>query len=69
MDQARRLLEQFAVDRKAERIADDLPALASHPKKSEQVTDLYLVELAAQHAARLGTFDRTIKRAAVDVIA
>jgi uncharacterized protein len=68
MDQARRLLEQFVADRKAERIADDLPALASHPKKSEQVTDLYLADLAAEHGARLGTFDQAIKQTAVEVI-
>jgi toxin-antitoxin system PIN domain toxin len=68
MEQARKLLEQFVMDRKADRIADDLPALASHPKRSEQVTDLYLADLAAQHGARFGTFDQAIKHTAVDVI-
>ena len=35
MDKARRLLETFARERKAERIADDLPALDYHPAKTE----------------------------------
>lgn len=68
MQQARKLLEKFATDRRAGRIADDLPALDSHPKKSEQVTDLYLADLAAKHGARLGTFDQAITHAAADVI-
>ncbi len=69
MQQARKLLEAFATDRKAVRIADDLPALDSHPKRSEQVTDLYLAELAARHGARLATFDHAVSHTAVDVIA
>ena len=69
MQEARRLLEQFARDRKADRISDDLNALDSHPMKSEELTDLYLADLAAKHGARLGTFDQTIAHAAVDVIA
>lgn len=35
MEKARVLLNQFATDRKAVRIAADLPALGSHPGKSE----------------------------------
>ena len=69
MAQARTLLAQFATDRKADRVADDLPALSSQPKTSEQITDLYLADLAARHGARLGTFDQAIKHTAVDVIA
>lgn len=68
MEKARRLLETFARERKAERIADDLPALDSHPAKTEQVTDLYLANLADKHGARLATFDRDIPHIAVDVI-
>ena len=37
--------------------------------KSEEVTDMYLADLAAKHGARLGTLDQTIADAAVDVIA
>jgi len=66
---ARRLLEQFAKDRKADRIADDLVALDSRPVKSEEVTDMYLANLAAKHGARFGTFDQAIAHAAVDLIA
>ena len=69
MEQARKLLEQFVIDRKADRIPDDLPALSSNAKRSEQVTDLYLADLAAEHGARFGTFDQSIKHTAVDVIA
>lgn len=68
MQEARRLLEQFARDRKADRIADDLIALDSHPLKSEEVIDMYLANLAAKHGARFGTFDQTIAHVAVDVI-
>ena len=65
MKEARKVLEKFAEDMDADRIADDLPALDSHPRKSEEVTDLYL---AAKHGARLGTLDRGIVHASVDVI-
>lgn len=68
MQEARKLLEQFARDRKANRIADDLVALDSRPTKSEEVTDMYLANLAAKHGARLGTFDQAIAHAAVDVV-
>jgi toxin-antitoxin system PIN domain toxin len=69
METARELLERFARERKAERIADDLPALESHPAKSEHVTDLYLAHLAEKHGARLATFDRSIPHRAVDLVA
>ena len=69
MERARELLEQFAKDRNATRIADDLPALDCHATKSEQVTDTYLAELALKHGVRLGTFDQTIAHKTVDVIA
>jgi toxin-antitoxin system PIN domain toxin len=68
MAKARELLEAFARERKAERIADDLPALDSQPAKTEQVTDLYLANLADKHGARLATFDQDIPHNAVDVI-
>ena len=59
---------EYEADRKAGRLADDLPALDSHPKRSEQVTDLYLADLAARHGARFATFDQAIKHIAVEVI-
>ena len=39
MDRARDVLEKFAWERNADRILDDLPALESHPRFSDQVTD------------------------------
>jgi len=57
MEKAREALEKFCAERKAERITDDLPALESQPKTSEQVTDFYLADLAAKHGLKLATFD------------
>ena len=68
MQKARELLIQFAKDRKAVRISDDLPALDSHPGKSEEVTDNYLADLASLHGLRLATLDENITHASVDVI-
>lgn len=66
MDKARELLEKFASERKAGRIADDLPALESRPRTSAQVTDHYLADLAARHGLKLATFDEEIAHAAVE---
>ena len=60
MEKARDLLKKFANDRGVEWIADDIPALQSHSKNSDSVTDLYLAELAARHKAKLATFDGRI---------
>ena len=68
MAQARKLLKKFLTDRKVDRIADDLAALDSHPKISEEVTDFYLADLAAKHGARLGTFVQGLRHLAADVI-
>jgi hypothetical protein len=68
MDKARELLEKFSKNPRAKRILDDLPALDSCPKKSEEVTDQYLADLAAKHGARLASFDRRIRHPAVDII-
>jgi toxin-antitoxin system PIN domain toxin len=68
MAKARELLEKFSKNPRAERILDDLPALNSHPKKSAEVPDHYLADLAAKHGARLATFDHGIAHRAVAVI-
>lgn len=68
MKDARKALEKFLVETKAARIPDDLPALASDPTNSDQVTDQYLATLAGRHGYKLATFDREIKHAAVEVI-
>ena len=68
MDQARELLGRFIAERKAARIADDLPALESRAATSEQVTDQYLAALAARHGLKLATLDEGIQHKAVKVI-
>lgn len=68
MADARKALEKLLSDTKATRIADDLPALDSHPATSDQVTDHYLAALAAKHGLKLATFDTGIKHAAVEVV-
>ena len=68
MDKARALLESFTSERKAEWIPDDVVALNSRPKKSEEVTDVYLADLAAKHDAKLATFDKSIAHKAIEVI-
>ena len=69
MEQARSLLERFLAERGVERIADDLPALNSNPKTSEQVTDNYLADLAAKHGFKLATLDRQLSHPQVVTIA
>ena len=68
MEKARAGLEKFAMERKADRIADDLPALDPHPSKSEHVTDFYLANLADKHGLKLATFDAGINHRAVDLV-
>jgi len=68
MSKARELLAQFAQERNAERIPDDLAPLQSHPKTSEMVTDQYLADLAATHGAKLATLNQNISHKAVEII-
>ena len=68
MDKTRELLANFITERKATRIADDLPALDSKPDRSEQVTDHYLADLAARHGLKFATLDAGIKHAAVALV-
>ena len=68
MNEARAGLETFTKERKATRIADDLPALESNPKTSDEVTDHYLADLAAKHGLRFATLDAGIKHKAVEVV-
>lgn len=68
MVQARKTLEDFARALHIERIADDLPALDSHPRTSDEVTDNYLADLAAEHGLKLATLDAGIKHSAVELI-
>jgi toxin-antitoxin system PIN domain toxin len=64
MEKTRKLLQQFLTERAVRRIPDDLPAMDSHPQKTEQVTDLYLATLADKHGMKLATLDEKIKHSA-----
>ena len=68
MQDARQGLEEFAKDMKAERIPDDLPALDSHPRTSDQVTDHYLADLAARHGFKLATLDAQLKHPSAELV-
>jgi len=69
MADARSALEAFLSRTKAGRIPDDLPALESKPRRSEEVTDHYLADLAQKHGLKLATFDASIKHRAIELIA
>jgi toxin-antitoxin system PIN domain toxin len=68
MERARELLAKFRAERGAEMIADDLDVLGSHPKKSLEVTDQYLADLAAKHHFKLATLDGDLKHAAAELV-
>ena len=69
MEQARRGLADFCSERRVEWISDDLPPLDSKAKTSEEVTDVYLADLAAKHGFKLGTLDAGIVHPAAELIA
>lgn len=68
MEQARTLLDKFVRERKVEFIPDDLRPLDSRPKKSSEVTDHYLADLAAAHGLKFATLDEDLDHPAVDLI-
>lgn len=68
MEQVRTVLSKFARDKSVKRIPDDLPALDSHPKTSNQVTDHYLADLAAKHGLKLATLDAQLKHPAAELV-
>jgi predicted nucleic acid-binding protein len=68
MAASRRLLHAFLEKHQAEFVPADLPALKASAKKSEELTDLYLAELALSKGMKLATFDTGINHAAVEVI-
>jgi predicted nucleic acid-binding protein len=68
MQDAREALQKFISDRKAERIPDDLPALASHPRTSDHVTDHYLADLATRHGLKLATLDARIRHPSAELV-
>lgn len=68
MATARQLLEAFLQKHQPEFLSDDLSPLNSPATKSEQVTDLYLAELAASKGMKLATLDRGISHRAVELV-
>jgi predicted nucleic acid-binding protein len=68
MERTRQGLEKFIEDRKAGRIPDDLPALDSHPRTSDQVTDHYLADLAVKHGLKLATLDGQLKHSSAELV-
>ena len=68
MAASRQLLDAFLQKHNAEFVPCDLPALKISARKSEELTDRYLAELAASKGMKLATFDTGIKHAAVEVI-
>jgi toxin-antitoxin system PIN domain toxin len=66
---AREALRDFISRYKPRFIADDLSALKSSARSSEQVTDFYLAHLAESHQIKLASFDGNISHGAVEVIA
>jgi predicted nucleic acid-binding protein len=68
MDKTRELLKKFIAERKTGRIADDLPALESKAKKTDDVTDYYLADLATKHGFKLATLDGKIAHPAAELI-
>jgi toxin-antitoxin system PIN domain toxin len=68
MEQARELLAAFVRDSEATWLADDLPALESHPKSSGHVTDHYLADLADKHGCKLATLDQGLKHRATVIV-
>jgi uncharacterized protein len=65
---ARQALQGFIAAHHAEFIPADLPALASAPSSSPEVTNAYLAELADRARMKLATFDANIKHTATEVI-
>jgi uncharacterized protein len=68
MADARALLQDFLSKHRVRVVAADLPALDSHPSKSEEVTDQYLADLAASKSMKMATLDTRIVHASVEVI-
>ncbi|HEV2209705.1 MAG TPA: PIN domain-containing protein [Verrucomicrobiae bacterium] len=65
---ARQSLEAFLDAHKVEPIADDLPALKSKARRTEEVTDCYLADLAAAKGMKLATLDTGITHPAAELI-
>ncbi len=65
---ARTLLEDFLSKHSVEFVPSDLPALKSTAARSEEVTDMYLAELASAKGMKLATLDSAIRHSAVEFV-
>ena len=68
MQDANTLLNDFWKQAKPDFVPCDLAAAPSPAKNSDQVTDVYLADLAGHHKRKLATFDTGIAHAAVEQI-
>jgi hypothetical protein len=65
---ARKSLQAFLITHNVESVPDDLPALKSRARSTDEVTDCYLADLAASKGIKLATFDTGIRHAAAELI-
>jgi predicted nucleic acid-binding protein len=65
---ARHALQSFMANYRTKFIPADLPALRASAKKSTDVTDSYLAELASHHKVKLATLDAGIDHPAAQLI-
>jgi len=68
MSDALKLLEDFYSDAKPQFVPADASAKGLAASASDQVTDLYLADLAASHGMKLATLDAGISHTALDLI-
>lgn len=68
MATSRRLLQAFLEKHGPQFMPDHLPALKCSARKSDQVTDCYLADLAASNGMKLATLDAGIVHSAVEII-
>ena len=69
MQLAREALQAFISTHKAEFFPADMPALGSASARSDEVTDMYMAELAGRKKLKLATFDSGIDHPAAELIA
>jgi hypothetical protein len=68
MTDAKRLLEHFRVQNHAVFVPADIASTGIMAKRRDDLTDVYLADLAAQAKMRLAMLDLKIRHAAVEVI-
>ena len=68
MEGARTLLDDFLSKHAVEFVSSDLPALISRASKSDEVTDLYLADLASAKGMKLATLDTGITHLSIEIV-